>query len=247
MPNSPAEARLEFKNNCGVCGTPLVYQTEPVTRSCVFCRQTYSTQIYCPAGHYICDSCHSREAIEVLKQVLGSSTSTSPLEIMELVMQHPAVPMHGPEHHVILPAAIVTAVRNAGYSVPQEALEITLTRGAKVPGGWCGYFGACGAGIGVGIAVSALTGATPLTGKTRSLANEATSFALARIADGYPRCCKRAGRQALAAAIEFLRDKLDIVIDPTRPSRCIYYQRNRECPKEECPYYSAPLNNTARG
>ncbi len=174
----------------------------------------------------------------MLKQIASSSISTSPLEIMELFMQHPAVPMHGPEHHVALPVAIVAAVRNAGYPVPQEALENVLTRGARVPGGWCGYFGACGAGIGVGIAVSALTGATPLTGKTRTLANEATSLALSRIADGHPRCCKRSVRQTLAITVDFLRDKLNIVVNRGPASLCLYSQRNRECPKEECPYYS---------
>ncbi len=238
MLKPPGEAKMDSKVNCGVCGTPLIYQTETVTRRCVFCGNTYGTQIYCPEGHYICDDCHSREAIEVLKQIASSSTSTSPLEIMELFMQHPAVPMHGPEHHVALPVAIVAAVRNAGYPIPQEALENALIRGAKVPGGWCGYFGACGAGIGVGIAVSALTGATPLTGKTRTLANKATSLALARIADDYPRCCKRAGRKALAAAVEFFRDRLDIVIGMGQPVKCAYYSRNRECPKAGCPYYS---------
>lgn len=227
---------LKSRENCGVCGKPLVYQTQPVSMSCVYCRETGSTNIYCTEGHYICNACHERAALEILRQVVNSSKSKSPTEILETVMSHPSVPMHGPEHHAMVPAAIVAAVHNAGYPIPQGAIEQAITRGSKVPGGWCGFHGACGAAIGVGTAVSILTEATPLTGRQRSLAMEATSYALNKVADGYPRCCKRASRKALEAAIEFLRDRMDIELDTATVS-CNYWERNRECPEENCPYY----------
>ena len=154
-------------------------------------------------------------------------------------MSHPSVPMHGPEHHAMVPAVIVAAVKNAGYPVNEEAVEKALDRGAKVPGGWCGFYGACGAAIGVGIAVSVLTGATPLTGQPRALANEATAFALSRMLDGQPRCCKRASRKALEAAVDFLRERLDITLPRGQRVKCIYTGRNRECPREECDYYDS--------
>ena len=229
--------RLDFKENCGVCGRPLIHETEPVSMRCVFCGKKYSALIHCPESHYICDSCHEREALDILRQVLNSSTSTDPTEILERVMSHPSVPMHGPEHHAMVPAAIVAAVCNAGYSIPKEAVEIAVTRGSEVPGGWCGFYGACGAAVGVGIAVSVLTKATPLTGKQRSLAMEATSLALARMLDGHPQCCKRASRNALEAAVEFLRDRMGMTLGMGQPIRCSYSQRNQTCPREECPYY----------
>jgi hypothetical protein len=37
---------------------------------------------------------------------------------LEQVMAHPLVPMHGPEHHAMVPAVIIAAVRNAGYPGP---------------------------------------------------------------------------------------------------------------------------------
>ncbi|MFC2059230.1 DUF5714 domain-containing protein [Chloroflexota bacterium] len=234
---SSAQHRLQSRDNCGVCGSPLVYGTEEVSMQCNFCGEKYPTLIHCPQGHYVCDSCHQTEALDTLRQVLNSSTSSDPIEIMELVMSHPSVPMHGPEHHAMVPAVIVAAVRNAGYSIPNGAIEKAITRGAKVPGGWCGSHGACGAAIGVGTAVSVLTEATPLTGKTRTLANEATWFTLSRMLDGHPRCCKRASRKAIEAAIEFLREKLDIDLHINLPIRCNYSWRNRECAKEGCPYF----------
>jgi hypothetical protein len=228
---------MQSQENCGVCGRPLVYGTEEVRKSCDFCGKEFSTLIYCPEGHYVCDTCHSKGALDVLKDVLSRTTSTDPIEILEKVMAHPAVPMHGPEHHAMVPAILVAAARNAGYPVPKGALEKAIERGAKVPGGWCGSHGACGGGIGVGTAVSILTGATPLTGKTRALANEATAYVLGKLIDGGPRCCKRASRKALEAGTEFLKSRMGINLTLDKEIKCDYVQRNKECIRKACPYY----------
>jgi hypothetical protein len=228
---------MESKENCGVCGKPLIYGTKEVIRRCDFCGKEFHALIYCPEGHYVCDACHSRGALDILRDVLSKTTSADPMEILEKVMAHPSVPMHGPEHHAMVPAIIVAAVKNAGYPVPEGAVEKAIERGSKVPGGWCGFYGACGACIGVGIAVSVLTGATPLTGKTRSLANEATAFALNKMIDGGARCCKRASRKAMEAAVEFLGTRMGINLNISREIKCGYVQRNRECVREACAYY----------
>jgi len=146
--------------------------------------------------------------------------------------------MHGPEHHAIVPASIVAAVRNTGFPVPENAIEKAIERGSKVPGGWCGFYGDCGAAVGVGIAVSVLTEATPLTGVQRSLAMEATAYVLSRLVDDYPRCCKRMSRKAIEAAVEFLEDKLDISLNTGKLVSCNYSPRNEECPRDKCAYYS---------
>jgi hypothetical protein len=228
---------MQSKENCGVCGQSLVYDTAESERTCTFCGKNFNTLIYCPQGHYVCDACHSQGALDVLREVLSRTTSRDPVEILEKVMAHPSVPMHGPEHHAMVPAIIVAAVKNAGYPVPENAVEKALERGAKVPGGWCGIYGVCGAAIGVGTAVSVITGATPLTGPTRALANEATAYALRNTIDGGPRCCKRASRKALEAAIEFLKTRMDIDLNITTESKCQYTKRNRECIREACAYY----------
>jgi hypothetical protein len=228
---------MKSQENCGVCSQPLVYGTENVAMSCTFCGREFNTLIYCPEGHYVCDTCHSRGALDILRDVLASTTSTNPAEILETVMSHPSVPMHGPEHHAMVPAVIVAAVKNSDYPVPEGAVEKAIDRGAKVPGGWCGFYGVCGAAIGVGTAVSVLTGATPLTGETRALANEATAFALKHMIDNGPRCCKRASRQAIEAAIEFLDTRMGIILSGGETPRCRYDSRNRECIREECSYF----------
>ena len=77
-----------------------------------------------------------------------------------------------------------------------------------------------------------------MTGETRALANEATAFALSRMLDGGPRCCKRASRLALEAAVEFLHDRMGITLGKGRAITCNYVERNRECIRENCDYYN---------
>lgn len=228
---------MESKENCGICGSVLIYQTDAVPMECSFCHSQGNTNIFCPEGHYICDACHEQETLEMLKEAVLNSTSASPDEILETVMSHSSVPMHGPEHHAIVPAVIVAAVRNAGYPIPEKAIEKAIDRGSKVPGGWCGLYGACGAAIGVGVAVSVLGKATPLTGKPRSRAIKATSLALERMVDHHPRCCKRASRRAVEAAVDFLHREMSIDLKIGPAAECNYHQRNNECPRKGCFYY----------
>ena len=65
--NEVKPSNMASVNNCGVCARPLVYATESVTKTCALCGKEEKTAIYCPAGHYVCDTCHSKAALEVLK------------------------------------------------------------------------------------------------------------------------------------------------------------------------------------
>ncbi len=229
---------MKIKENCGVCGTPLVYATEDLPVKCSICGKESRAQMYCALGHYVCDSCHREKTVEILRLLLRDITARSPSKIAELIMANAEVPMHGPEHHAIVPAAVVAAARNAGYNIPDKALETAIKRGSLIPGGWCGFLGNCGAAVGVGIAVSVLTQATPLSGKQRSLAMEATSRALANLCNDEPRCCKFAVRNALETAVQFLDEKLQIKLEKMDDIVCQYSERNKECNPNTCPYYS---------
>jgi len=230
---------LEKTIDCAVCGAPLVYDTEPTVLACDLCGDERETMIRCPAGHFVCDACHSATALEAAIRALEASSSADPGALLEHVMDHPRLPMHGPEHHGIVAGVIVAAARNAGAAVPEGAIQTAVSRGGKVPGGWCGYYGACGAAIGVGVAVSVLTEATPLEGPQRSQALAATAAALARMVDDQPRCCKRASRTAIDTAIEVLVDQLEIRLDRSDRVACGQSERNAQCPHDACPYFRA--------
>lgn len=48
--------------------------------------------------------------------------------------------MHGPEHHVMVGAALLTAYKNAGGAINlRESVMEMLNRGKAVPGGTCGF------------------------------------------------------------------------------------------------------------
>jgi hypothetical protein len=237
---------MDSTENCGVCGKPLIYSTEEVAARCDVCGLDFPALIVCPEGHYVCDACHSRRALETLKDILDNTTGGDPVELMETILSHPDIPMHGPEHHAILPAVIVAAVQNAGYEVPKDGVSKAIQRGAKLPGGWCGSYGACGGGVGVGIAVSVLTEATPLTGRERGLANAATAYALGEIVDDGPRCCKRMLRKGLEAAVAFLREEMNITLVTSQPKPCRFVARNTECVREQCPYFGVRRARTRR-
>ena len=91
--------------------------------------------------------------------------------------------------------------------------------------------------MGVGIEVSVLTNATPLTGKERALAIGATAFGLSKLVDEQPRCCKRSSRIAVEAAADYLKEKLGIKLEKSGRISCTYTVRNQQCAKKECPYY----------
>jgi len=101
--------------------------------------------------------------------------------------------------------------------------------------------------VGVGIAVSVLTNATPLTGKQRSLALRATSFALARMLDDQPRCCKRASRIAVEGVVSFLKEHLNIILPKSKNAGCTYTPRNKQCAREQCPFYDSVGSTQSKG
>lgn len=62
------------------------------------------------------------------------------------MMSLPTCHMHGPEHHIMVGASLITAYHNAGGELEMDwALSEIVRRGKQVPGGACGNWGACGA------------------------------------------------------------------------------------------------------
>ena len=224
--------------HCMICASPLQYGTESVDVACHYCGAAAVATIVCPEGHYVCDRCHAADSLERLKQCTLASAQQSPEALLEELLALPGLPMHGPEHHVMAALALLGAVRNNGMDVTTELFDEALRRGMKIPGGACGYLGACGAGVGVGIAVSLLQGATPTTEVKRGLANRATAAALLALGDDYARCCKRVLRLAVTAARPFFKEHLGIDFPSAEAAPpCRDMPRNRECPGRRCLYH----------
>ena len=230
---------MDNKNNCIICGAELEYFNSPKTIECELCHRIFQTNAACKNGHYICDKCHSTNAVELIRSVCGSTKSKNPIEIMRKLMAQPAVHMHGPGHHILVGAAIISAFHNCGGDVDlNAALDEMKNRGEQAPGGICGFWGCCGAAVSCGMAISIITGATPLSGQEWGLANLMTSEALERIAAiGGPRCCKRDSFTAVSAAAEFIEEKFGIRLEMPEKIICGFYPMNGQCLGDRCPFH----------
>ncbi|MFW9792739.1 MAG: DUF5714 domain-containing protein, partial [Candidatus Thorarchaeota archaeon] len=226
------------------CGMDLVYDKDAKEQVCVYCGETETSPIYCPGGHFVCDTCHSKDAITFLERLAEVSNSTEPMAVVEKAFSHPSFKFHGPEHHSLVPAAILIALKNRRIAKPdgsqvrfEDILE-GIRRGSKIPGGFCGYAGTCGACVGAGVAVALFIGSTPTRGPERTLAHKATSTALYLSQDGLRRCCKRTTNLGIKAAMDLLREEYDIDLGkPPEYKTCLYSAKNRDCEEESCPYF----------
>ena len=124
---------------------------------CAICRKKEPSKTRCIHGHYVCSDCHA-QGMDSIFGLCMSETSTDPLEILEKMMSMPFCHMHGPEHHVMAGAALLTAYKNSGGELDfPKALQEMYSRGKAVPGGACGFWGACGAGISSGMFISIIS------------------------------------------------------------------------------------------
>lgn len=151
------------------------------------------------------------------------------------------LPMHCPPHHFLVPAVLLTAcARLEGQSEEKlsKMLKEADKRAKKVLGGFCGYYGSCGAGVGVGIFLSVYTNTTPLSEQSWQWVNEATGRSLVHIAsvEG-PRCCKRNGFLAFEETVRIIEERLGLSLKRPEKVVCHYFENNKECKKEKCPYY----------
>jgi len=229
---------MEHKNNCMICGEELEYFVEARRLECALCGGVFSTNAACKAGHYVCDGCHGMEAGRLIVSICAATPLKNPIAIMQHIMEQPQVHMHGPEHHVLVGAALLAAYRNCGGDMHLAAgLEEMLRRGGQVPGGICGLWGCCGAAVSAGIAVSIITGSTPLKREEWRLSNRMTARALYAIAEaGGPRCCKRDGFLAVREAVAFISENLGVELELPRRIVCGFSPLNKECLGAACPF-----------
>ena len=221
-----------------VCGLALVYREQGEIVRCDQCGDRAQSAIGCPAGHYICDACHSDRSLKRLPELARKTTAQAAEDILEELIRLPDLPLHGPEHHAMVGLALLLASERTGVKLPEDYIEETIRRSMQIPGGTCGYHGACGGAVSMGVAVSIITGATPVTGPARGMAHRATASALLRCGDGQARCCKRALRKTVAAGREFFAEELGIHFPrPVEHIICADISRNRECAKGQCPYF----------
>ena len=226
-----------MQDECLICKAPLEYLNQDEQMECAICHKQELSKTRCINGHYVCSECHTSGMDLILAHCLHAE-SKNPVEILEQMMSMPFCHMHGPEHHVMVGAALLSAYRNAGGQIDlSKALSEMYSRGKAVPGGAGGFWGACGAGLSAGMYMAIVTGSTPLAGEAWGLSNQMTSRALGSIGTvGGPRCCKRDSYLAIQEAVQFTAETFGVNMSMDT-IRCTRFMQNNQCIRHRCPFY----------
>ena len=232
------------ETGCLICKAPLVYLDEGVTMRCAICRDKMISRAKCENGHFVCDKCHTQGLDSIVALCLAEETD-DPVEIMEHLMSQPFCHMHGPEHHTMVGAALLTAYHNAGGEIDlTRALPEMLRRGKEVPGGVCGYWGACGAALSTGIFMAIVSNSSPLATEPFRLSNLMTAKALTAVGEtGGPRCCKRDSYLSILAAVDYVAEHLGVQMKK-RDITCTRMAMNEQCIGKRCPFSPAAKQAT---
>ena len=228
-----------MKEECLICKAPLIYLERDAEMECAICHKSELSKTRCINGHYVCNECHTK-GVDAIFGACLAETSKNPAEILNRLMRLPFCHMHGPEHHVMVGAALLTAYKNAGGDMDlPKALAEMKKRGQSVPGGACGFWGACGAGISSGMFVSIISGSTPLSGEPFALAHRMTAKSLESIgAVGGPRCCKRDSYLSILSAVDFVKENFGVEMEKSAIV-CEFSAMNNQCIGKRCPFSKA--------
>lgn len=178
--------------------------------------------------------------LDTIIGVCLKATAKNPVEVIESMMNLPFCHMHGPEHHIMVGCALLTAYKNAGGEIDlAAALTEMMNRGKRVPGGACGFWGACGAGISSGMFVSIISKSTPLAHEPFALSHKMTAKSLTAIGEtGGPRCCKRDSFLSILSAIDFVAEHFGVRMEKSEII-CTYAAHNNQCIGKRCPFSRA--------
>ena len=228
-----------MKEECLICKAPLEYLETDVLMECEICHKKENSKTRCVNGHYVCNDCHT-QGLDSIIGLCMTETSKNPIAIIEKMMTMPFCHMHGPEHHVMVGSALLTAYKNTGGNIDlHSALIEMMNRGKSVPGGACGFWGACGAGISSGMFISIISKSTPLANEPFALSHQMTAKSLGRIGEiGGPRCCKRDSFLSILEAVDFVKKHTGIEME--KPDvMCRFSAQNSQCIGKRCPFSKA--------
>lgn len=184
----------------------------------------------------------------ITQECLRACAEENKIRVSDLVfrlLRSPRLPMHCPQHHYLIPAAMLTAARKVQAGSLEELrddLTEAMMRAKNVLPAFCGLYGSCGTAVGLGIYTSILLNADQYSIHSWALVNRIAGECLLKIAeiDG-PRCCKRNSYIALQVGELFSKEVLGLDLGTSEHIQCSFYEKNAsECKKQACPFY--PLN-----
>ena len=234
--------------HCMICGSKLDYLKHAETLVCTYCGKKEPEHVRCPEGHFICNACHGRDAMKAVEGIAFTADLKDPLEIAELMMSHPALPMLGCEHAYIAAGALLAALKNSwSKKITNDDIREAFGRTAKqAHGGYCGLTGVCGIAPAIGACFSIFLGAKCGSDNEQKI----TMDAVAKVSQAVtgltgPSCCKAYVRAALSVAVSLFEEQFGIVL-PVSKTAVFCRDSGRHphgCRTEKCPYYKMPAKD----
>lgn len=185
------------------------------------------------------------EKYNLIKSEIVNVKSTNPIEVVKEMMRRDCIAIHGPEHHFLDGAALLTAYRNAGGNIDlPSCLDALAERSVKMPGAMCAYWGVCGSVASVGAVLSIIHDTQPLSNDEFYKDNlKLTSMVLSKMSEiGGPRCCKRNAFLSLSYAVDFIREQYGVEMTMDKIV-CEFYPLNKQCIGNRCPFFAKAQQN----
>jgi len=236
--------------NCSVCGSTLEYLHQSENLVCIYCGATEQGHVKCPEGHFTCEECHRRDAMQMIEGMIVTTELQDPIAIAELMMGHPNLPMLGCEHAYIAAGALMAALKNSPYGkgkITDADIREVFDRTAKqAVGGHCGLTGVCGIAPAIGACFAVFLGSRCGSDMEQKITMNAVikvSQAVTELTG--PSCCKAYVRAALPEAATIFAERFGIVL-PVSKTSIICKDSNRHphgCREEQCPYYRRPATD----
>ena len=225
-------------SGCMRCGAPLTYLDREREETCCFCGKTITANAVCQNAHFVCDLCHSEDALTIVKHICLTTRESDTITLFDRIKKHPSLPLHGPEHHFLVPGVITAAYRNSGGAIGDDEILSAIRRGSDIPGGSCAFWGGCGAALGTGIAMGIILQSNPLKPFERKIVQQVVGHIITSLGElEAARCCRRETLSALKIAADLSREILPLPIKANGTTHCFQSKTNKECITSKCPWF----------
>lgn len=224
-----------------VCGARLDYLVQAEEMVCTFCGKREQGHIKCPRSHFICDSCHNKDAVKIIEDIALTTELTDPFAIADSMMDNFDLPMLGCQHAYIGGGALMAALKNRcpeKYN-GQSIREVFSRTDKQAQGGYCGLTGVCGITPAIGACFAVLTGSRCGKDSEQKLVMETVTQVSRAITDlTGPSCCKAYLWAAFSVALAALKENFAIELPGRDGIICCYSQRHPHgCREDKCPYF----------
>jgi hypothetical protein len=226
-----------------VCGSSLDYLDQAEEMVCTFCGKQEPGHIKCPRGHFVCDTCHNKDAVKIIEDIALTTELTDPFAIADLMMDNPDLPMLGCQHAHIAGGALMAALKNRRPEkiTGQSVKEVFSRIDKQAHGGYCGLTGVCGIAPAIGACFAVLTGSRCGKDREQRLVMETVTRVSRVITDlTGPSCCKAYLWAALSVAVTALKENFAIELPDRDNILCSYSRKHPHgCREGNCPYFKS--------